>query len=110
MVRANPAPLIIAVVLLVWANAIPGDFVYDDFPLIVDNPFIKSLKNLTALFCRDYLANPVNDFFYRGAYNLGSGESTYRPVATLTYFLDYRFYSAGPGLPFLLVFYSVCTR
>ncbi len=101
--------MIIAVVLLLWANAIPGDFVYDDFALIVSSPLIKSFQNIGSLFSKNYIASPVNDFFYRGVYNLGSGESTYRPVATLSYLLNYAIFGLKPwGYRLTNVLLHVC--
>jgi tetratricopeptide (TPR) repeat protein len=88
--------LIAVVVFLVWAGAIPGNFVYDDFSLIVDNAFIKSFRNIPFLFSSNYIASPVRDYFYNGTYNLGSGESSYRPVATVTYMLNYALFGLRP--------------
>ena len=51
-------------------------FVYDDMATIVGNPFIKDIKNITCLF------DP-------SGYFLKSTETSYRPVATLTYFINF---------------------
>jgi len=96
MIRGKFIFLIITVVFFVWVGAILGDFVYDDSALIVNNPFIKSPQNLGLLFSKNYISSPVSDFFYQGAYNMGSGESTYRPVATLSYFVNYALFGLKP--------------
>lgn len=88
--------MIAVVVFIVWAGALSGSFVYDDFSLIVDNPFIKSFRNIPLLFSDSYIASPVKDYFYSGTYNLGSGESSYRPAATLTYMFNYALFGLRP--------------
>lgn len=74
--------IIVALSIGVYANTIKNGFVYDDKPTIVDNTLIKDINNLPKLVKRDYFAL--------------SGEMTYRPVVTLTYFLDYAVYGLKP--------------
>jgi len=38
--------LIAATVLVVYANALDGRFVFDDFPAIADNPHVRALLPL----------------------------------------------------------------
>ena len=61
--------------------AVPNDFTYDDARVIVQNPFTRSWANLPDLFTAAY--------FQR------SGELSYRPVTTLSYFLDYTLWGGG---------------
>ena len=76
-------PLIIILIsILLYLNTLPNTFVYDDTNVITENYFIKSFGNLPKLFTRDYL--PF------------SGELSYRPVVTLTYFIDYAIWRLNP--------------
>jgi len=76
-------PLIIILIsILLYLNTLPNTFVYDDAYVITENYFIKSWGNLPKLFTRDYL--PF------------SGELSYRPVVTLTYFIDYAIWRLNP--------------
>lgn len=68
--------------IAVYANTLINGFVYDDYGTIVNNTFMKDFHNLPYLFKKEYLAH--------------SGEVTYRPVVTLTYFLDYALYGLNP--------------
>src|SRR3990167_6045963 len=76
-------PLIIILIpILLYLNTLPNIFVYDDAYVITENYFIKSLGNLPKLFTKDYL--PF------------SGELSYRPIVTLTYFFDYAIWGLNP--------------
>ncbi|MFH1338764.1 MAG: tetratricopeptide repeat protein [Candidatus Omnitrophota bacterium] len=87
---------IIVIIGLVYANSLFNGFVYDDGAVMVDNTFIKSPKNLKLFFSRRYLTDPREALFYLGNYNVGSGEGSYRPVATLSYFLNYFLFKLKP--------------
>lgn len=87
---------IVVLISLAYANALMGDFVYDDYAGIVYNGFIKSAKNIPLLFSRRYLTHPLEAAFNVGAYNIGSGEGSYRPVATLSYFINYAVFKLDP--------------
>ena len=90
------AMLIIAVTAVVYANSLRNSFVWDDAVVIERNDFIRSVKNLPSLFNRAYLTsyNKIDSMeFYT---NAGSGEESYRPVVTLSYFLDYRIWKLNP--------------
>ncbi|TVL98594.1 MAG: hypothetical protein CV087_21100 [Candidatus Brocadia sp. WS118] len=75
-------PLVIFISALVYINSLSNTFVYDDVYIITENYLIKSLGNLPKLFQKDYL--------------LLSGELSYRPVVTLTYFIDYALWRLNP--------------
>ena len=75
-------PFIIFFPALLYINSLSNTFVYDDVYTITENYFIKSLGNLPKLFQPDYL--------------LLSGELSYRPVVTLTYFIDYAIWQLNP--------------
>jgi len=58
-------------------------FVYDDESTIIHNYFIRQWSNLPNLFTTKYF--------------ILSAELTYRPVVTLSYFLDYTFWHVNPS-------------
>lgn len=77
-----PIALIAILSIGVYANTLKNGFVFDDVFTIVDNPLIKDINNLPKLFNKDYFTL--------------SAEITYRPVVTLTYFMDYAIYGLKP--------------
>jgi tetratricopeptide (TPR) repeat protein len=63
--------------LVVYFNSLDNGFVYDDYATIVENKYIRQPgKSLPSLFNRSY-------------FNIAAGEASYRPVATLSYYLIY---------------------
>ncbi len=78
----NHLPLIIFISVLLYINSLSNTFVYDDVYIITENYLIKSLENLPKLFQKDYL--------------LLSGELSYRPIVTLSYFIDYAIWQLNP--------------
>jgi len=77
-----PVLILVGLSQLVYLNSLTNQFVYDDEFILSDNPFIKSWGNLPKLFHKDYF-----EF---------SGELSYRPVVTLSYFFDYTFWGLNP--------------
>lgn len=88
--------LIIILTLIVYANSFKNSFVWDDFSIIVENDFIKSWENFPRIFTPSYLTR-IPDVRFSGQYDIGSGETTYRPVVTASYFLDYHFWRLNPS-------------
>ena len=75
--------IILAVIsLIVFCNTLGNSFVYDDSVTIVNNNLIKNWKNFHTLFSFNYF--------------ILSGEMSYRPVVTLTYFIDYSLWGLNP--------------
>ncbi len=74
--------IIIVLSIITYLNCIPSQFIYDDTSTIVENRLIKDWKNFSTLFNHDY-------FKY-------SGELTYRPIVTLSYFIDYSLWHLNP--------------
>jgi len=69
-------PILISLIsFLAYLNTLHHQFVFDDFRIIVNNPFIRDWKHFPALFNQDYFKI--------------SGELSYRPLVTLSYFTDY---------------------
>ncbi len=85
--------LLIAITALAYANSLKNDFVWDDYFVVVDNNFIKSWNNFPAIFSKAYLT-PLEGL--KSGNLTGSGETTYRPVVTGSYFLDYWLWGLNP--------------
>lgn len=66
----------------IYSNTLKNGFVYDDMAVVAENDLIKDFSNLSSLFKSDYFAR--------------SGEATYRPIVTFSYFLDYAIYGRDP--------------
>ncbi|MBI5749435.1 MAG: tetratricopeptide repeat protein [Nitrospinae bacterium] len=75
--------ILLVITLLVWGNTLSNGFAYDDTVTIANNQFIREWGNIPKLLSKDY-------------FNL-SGELTYRPLVTLTYFLDYSLWGMKPS-------------
>ncbi len=87
--------VILLVGILAYANSLSNGFVGDDDVIIVHNTFYKSWGNLKRLVQKDYTTDS-----YKAHYGLqrdfGSGSVAYRPVLSLTYFLDYAQWKENP--------------
>ncbi len=70
--------LILIISIAIYSNTLKNGFVYDDEFTIVNNTLIKNFSNIPKLFTKEYFST--------------SGEMSYRPVVTFTYFLDYWLY------------------
>jgi tetratricopeptide (TPR) repeat protein len=78
--------------LALYFNSLSNGFVYDDYATIIENKHIENpLQSLPSLFSRSY-------------FNIASGEASYWPVATLSYYL---IYAAGQLDPFWYHLFSV---
>ncbi len=75
--------VLIGILLIAYLNTLQNTFVYDDVFTITDNYFIRDWKNFFSLFTYDYFQS--------------SGEVTYRPVVTLSYFIDYSIWHLNPA-------------
>ncbi|MFN3532937.1 MAG: tetratricopeptide repeat protein [Candidatus Brocadia sp.] len=80
--RSITISIIAILTIITYLNCLPNQFVYDDTSTIVENRFIKDWGNFQHLFTHDY-------FKY-------SGELTYRPLVTLSYFIDYALWHMDP--------------
>ena len=67
-----------------YINSLPNGFVYDDYAVIVENKYLKLPGiNLAAFFDQSY-------------FNVAGGEASYRPLATLSYYLIYAIAGLNP--------------
>ncbi|GAN33495.1 tetratricopeptide repeat protein [Candidatus Brocadia sinica] len=67
---------------LAYLNSLENTFVYDDYVTITNNHFIREWRYLSAFFNQKYFVI--------------SGELTYRPIVTLSYFLEYALWQLKP--------------
>jgi tetratricopeptide (TPR) repeat protein len=79
-----PILLPAALGVVVYLNTLSNGFVFDDMMTIVHNEYIKDLgKNFPAFFNLDY-------------FKIAQVEVSYRPIATLSYFLIYALFGLNP--------------
>lgn len=74
--------LIILVSSLLYLRTIGNNFVYDDKFTVVNNYLIRSWCKVPLLFTSDYFT--------------AAGELSYRPLITLSYFIDYSLWHLNP--------------
>jgi len=87
--------LIIVLTIFAYANSLMNSFVWDDYLVIVHNDFVKSWSNFPLIFNRSYLTS-ISDIDYLGIRDIGSGEFSYRPIVTMSYFVDYSIWKLNP--------------
>lgn len=78
-----PYSILAAISVVVFLNTLSNTFVYDDSATVVNNNLIKNWKNLHSIFSFHYF--------------ILSGELSYRPVVTLSYFADYFLWGLNPA-------------
>lgn len=79
---ATPCIILSVISVIVFFNTVSNAFVYDDSVTVVHNSLIKNWKNIHSLFSFHYF--------------MLSGELSYRPVVTLSYFIDYFLWGLNP--------------
>jgi len=91
--------LIIMISFIIYANSLNNKFVFDDRYLVVNNNFIKHFSSLTKIF--------QHSTFYFAPYD---DTNYYRPLAILSYALDYSIWRLSPfGYHLINVFlHSIC--
>ena len=85
-----PITLLIFVCMMVYLNSLSNGFVFDDYAVIVENKFLK-LPGINFA-----------SFFNHSYFNIAGGEASYRPVATLSYYLTYAIAGLNPFFYHLL--------
>ncbi len=74
--------LIIIVSILLYLYTVGNNFVYDDTFTVANNYLIRSWHRVPTIFTSDYFT--------------AAGELSYRPLVTLTYFIDYTLWHLNP--------------
>ena len=85
------ALIVILGVLVSYGTTLNGVFLWDDEYVVMKNLFIRDLSNIPLLLTGEYF-EPAGIGHYTRA-----GEESYRPLVTLSHFLDYRFFELGPA-------------
>jgi Flp pilus assembly protein TadD len=88
--RWLPITLLILVCIVVYLNSLPNGFVFDDYAVIVENKYLK-LPGINFA-----------SFFNHSYFNIAGGEASYRPLATLSYYLIYAIAGLNPFFYHLL--------
>lgn len=81
--------LIALLATICFANGLTGDFVQDDFVVVLNNPAVHSLANIPRLFAEPYWGPE------------GAVQGTYRPLTNLSHALTYAVFGLLP-LPYHL--------
>ena len=80
-------PLVVFAVFLAYGKSLGGGFVFDDHHFVENNSAIKSLRNAFRFF---YDPATLSD-------SAGLNSDGYRPLATLSYAVDYALAGPNPG-------------
>lgn len=98
----NPYVVIAIIGIIAYGNAIGGQLLWDDEYVVKTNMFIRQLSNLPKLLTPDYFARASVGHYTQ------SGEESYRPVVTLTHFMDYAVFGLRPwGYHFMNVLFHL---
>jgi len=88
--RWLPITLLIFVCIVVYLNSLPNGFVFDDYAVIIENKYLK-LPGINFA-----------SFLNHSYFNIAGGEASYRPLATLSYYLIYAIAGLNPFFYHLL--------
>ena len=88
--RWLPITLLIFVCILVYINSLSNGFVFDYYAVIIENKYLK-LPGINFA-----------SFFNHSYFNIAGGEASYRPLATLSYYLTYAIAGLNPFFYHLL--------
>ena len=85
MTKKNYIPFIVLILcinLIVYFPGLNGRFIWDDHDLLENNEFIKDIKNVKTVFVSEYWEHHGNN-------NITYPKMFYRPIALLSYIIDY---------------------
>ena len=88
--RWLPVALLVFVCIVVYLNSLSNGFVFDDYAVIIENKYLK-LPGINFA-----------SFFNHSYFNIAGGEASYRPLATLSYYLIYAIAGLNPFFYHLL--------
>jgi len=93
-----PVVIIAIVSFAVYFNALFNDFVYDDIPQVLDNPWIKDVRNIPEIFSKSVWS-------FKQEFGMSN---YYRPMMHLIYMLNYHLFGLKPwGFHLLNVLFHV---
>ncbi|MFQ3582152.1 hypothetical protein J8C06_09150 [Chloracidobacterium validum] len=75
---------VIALAILVYANTLANGFVYDDISIVQSNPYITDWRRIPWLFTKGYWSHKAG------------GGGNYRPLAVVTFALEYAVWGIAP--------------
>lgn len=81
--------------VLTFGHSLFNDFVGDDYSFILENDFYQKPSNVSCLFSRDY-STDSDAVFNRDPTAIVTGSVAYRPVLSMTYFIDYALWGINP--------------
>ncbi|MFH1359700.1 MAG: tetratricopeptide repeat protein [Candidatus Omnitrophota bacterium] len=87
--------LLVLATCLAYGRFLDNQFIWDDYLVLKKNSFVHSWKNFPKLFSPEYITSP-SQVYDVGKKDIGAGELTYRPVSTLTYFIEFSFWQKNP--------------
>jgi tetratricopeptide (TPR) repeat protein len=79
--------LLVVTILLTFSNAFGREFIWDDISLIAQNRFVRGPGNLPRLLSQD---------LWGFARDEGRGHDLYRPLVSLSYWIDFRLWGDRP--------------
>lgn len=82
--------------LLTYSPVLLNGFVGDDEVVFLKNDFYHSIGNIKVLFSKDYVTDLSQYHGSKDGRYHGTGEWSYRPVRTASYFLDAYLYKFNP--------------
>ena len=82
--------LIVSAGIAAFGTSVNGVFLWDDEYVVKRNLFIRDLSNLPLLLNSDYFEPAGTGHYTR------SGEESYRPLVTLTHFIDFALFDLDP--------------
>ena len=75
--KVNFKIVLLLIALILYANSFSGEFIWDDYPLILNNPLIQSWSNLPKIFTSDLY------------HSTGGRTNFYRPLVSVSFMWDY---------------------
>jgi len=87
---------LILLTLITYSPVLFNGFVGDDEVIFLKNDFYHSISNIQVLFSKDYVTDLSQFYGSKDGFYHGTGEWSYRPVRTASYFLDAYFYKFNP--------------
>ena len=79
---------LVALAVLPYANSLRNGFVLDDIPIVLENPLVRDVGSVGAIFGSNY--------WDRGGAVVVGDSTLYRPLTVFTYAVDYALWKQNP--------------